>query len=82
MEKIKQLKSILQRKTKVDNSRYLTINIDEISREMGCSISDVKTLLNRLCFSKDIKALIPKGAANTYLLTVMEKSTIWTDWQL
>ena len=81
MKKIKQLKSILQRKTKVDNSRYLTINIDEISREMGCSTSDVKTLLNRLCFSKDIKALIPMGTGNDYLLTVLEKSTIWSDWQ-
>lgn len=80
MGQIDKLKDILQRKTKLENDRHIEINLDEISRELGCGIKDVEVLLKRLCFSKDIKALIPKGTANNYLLTVLEKSTIWSDW--
>ena len=32
MERINKLKDILQRKTKLNNSRYLEVNINEISR--------------------------------------------------
>ncbi len=81
MENVEKLKSILQRKTKVNNSRYLEINIDEISREIGCSVKDVKDLLNHLSANKDIKAIVQNGLGNDYSLTVLEKSTIWSYWQ-
>lgn len=80
MNNLDLLKSILQRKTKVSNSRYLDINLDETAREIGCKVSDVELLLKRLCISKDIKTLVQYGTGNDYHLTVLEKSTIWSDW--
>ena len=80
MTKIENLKLILQRKTKVNNSRYLDINIEEVAREIGCNVNDVYLLLKQLCISKDIKALAQHGMGNDYYLTVLERSTIWSDW--
>lgn len=80
MERINKLKDILQRKTKLNNSRYLEVNINEISNEIGCSMKEVLYMLNELCLQKDIKAVKQVGLGNDYMLTVLEKSTIWSDW--
>ena len=80
MGKIDKLKDILQRKTKFSNSRYIEINIDEISIELSCSRNEVLFLINQLCSQKDIKAVKQFGFGNDYSLTVMEKSSIWSDW--
>lgn len=80
MGKIDKLKDILQRKTKFSNSRYIEINIDEISMEIGCSRNEVLFLLNQLSSQKEIKAIKQVGFGNDYMLTVLEKSTIWSDW--
>lgn len=80
MAKIDNLKTILQRKTTVDGRRNLDINLDEIAREIGCNVNDVYLLLKQLCISKDIKALAQHGMGNDYYLTVLERSTIWSDW--
>lgn len=80
MERINKLKDILQRKTKLNNSRYLEVNINEISNEIGCSMKEVLYMLNELCLQKDIKAVKQSGFGNDYMLTVLEKSTIWSDW--
>ena len=81
MGQIDKLKDILQRKTKLSNSRYIEINIDEISVEISCSRNEVLFLLNQLCSQKEIKAVNQVGLGNDYTLTVLEKSTIWSDWQ-
>lgn len=80
MNNIDLLKDILQRETKANKERHIEVNLDEIAREIGCNIKDVEVLLNRLCISKDIKALVQHGWGNDYHLTVLEKSTIWSDW--
>lgn len=80
MAKIDNLKTILQKKTTVDGRRNLDINLDEIAREIGCNVNDVYLLLKQLCISKDIKALAQHGMGNDYYLTVLERSTIWSDW--
>ena len=80
MGDIDKLKDILQRKTKLSNSRYIEIDIDEISIEIGCSKKEVLLLLNELYSQKDIQAVKQVGFGNDYALTVLEKSTIWSDW--
>lgn len=80
MGNIDKLKDILQRKTKLSKSRYVEINIDEISIETGRSKNEVLLLLNQLCSQKEIKAVNQIGFGNDYMLTVLEKSTIWSDW--
>ena len=80
MERINKLKDILQRKTKLNNSRYLEVNINEISNEIGCGMKEVLYILNELCMQKDIKAVKQVVFVNDYTLTVIEKSTIRTDW--
>ena len=37
-------------------------------------------MLNELCLQKDNKAVKQVGLGNDYMLTVLEKSTIWSDW--
>ena len=61
MNSLNQLKAILNRKAKLENTRYLDVNIGEISREIGCSSKDVELLLKRLQMQKEIKALIQVG---------------------
>ena len=77
MNKKEHLKSILNRKARLENKRCLDINIGEISREIGCMSNEVEKLLNRLQQEKEIKALIPLGLSKeTYTLTILEKSSI------
>ncbi len=71
------LKAILNRKVKDSKSRYLNVNIREISREMGCSADDVLMKLKQLQREKEIKALIKIGFSNEeYTLTILENSSI------
>jgi len=71
------LKAILNRKVKDSKSRYLNVNIGEISREMGCSADDVLMKLKQLQREKEIKALIKIGFSNEeYTLTILENSSI------
>ncbi len=77
MGNINLLKAILNRKVKDSKSRYLNVNIGEISREMGCSVDDVVMKLKQLQLEKEIKALIKIGFSNEeYTLTILENSSI------
>lgn len=81
MNKIDLLKDILQRETKVNNSRNPDINLDVVARKMECNVNDVELLLKNLCISKDIKALVQHGWGNDCHITVLDKSTIWSNWR-
>lgn len=72
------LKSILSRKVKLnDGKRDIDVNIGEISREIGCSSSDVLFGLKQLEYTREIKRLMPIGfSKDEYSLTVLEKSSI------
>lgn len=71
------LKSILNRKARLENKRCLDINIGEISREIGCTSNEVEELLEHLQQEKEIKALIPLGLSKKiYTLTILEKSSL------
>jgi len=77
MGNLNQLKAILNRKVKDSKSRYLDINIGDISREMGCSVNDVEKELRQLLREKEIKALNKLGFSNEeYTLTILENSSI------
>ena len=77
MGKTNMLKAILNRKVKDSKSRYLNVNIGDISREMGCSVNDVVMKLKQLQREKEIKALIKIGFSNDeYTLTILENSSI------
>ena len=77
MNKKEQLKSILNRKARLENKRYLDIDIGEISREIGCPSNEVEELLKQLQLEKEIKALVPLGLSKgMYTLTILENSSI------
>ena len=61
-------------------SRYIDINIGEVSKEMGCTPNDVLIELQSLVDSKDIKALTPYEFHGDYSLIVRESSSIWGSW--
>lgn len=74
------IKDILQRKTMLKKSRYIDINNGDISKELDCSLDDVKEALRNLVDSQDIKALTPYGFRGDYALTILESSSIWENW--
>lgn len=77
MNKIDHLKTILKRKAELEKTRYLNVNLEDISREMGCSSTEVETLLRRLLSEREIKTLIQVGFhKEDYTLTVLENSSI------
>ncbi len=83
MNQMTQLEHILYRKVKVkaltneNNARYIEINLDEVSCEIGCTVNDVQKLLTQLKNKGEIKALIQVGFDNNnYTLTVLEDSSI------